>query len=367
MQMEEYMQMALDLAALAKGRTSPNPMVGAVVVKDGRVVGQGWHKKAGTEHAEVHALRQAGDAARGADIYVTLEPCSHYGRTGPCSKALIDAGVRRVFVAMEDPNPLVAGKGIKMLRDAGIEVQVGIKEKEARKLNEFFLKWIVQKMPFVTMKTAMTLDGKIATTTGESKWISGEASRAKVHQFRDLHDAILVGIGTVLADHPALTTRLADGSGKNPLRVIVDSQARIPLTEQVLTDGLAPVIIAVTKTAKADKIAALKNAGAEVWVINEGPRVDLTRLLQRLGERSVSSVFVEGGAAINFSMLAAGLVDKVYTFIAPKLLGGAAAPTPVGGDGVSMMKDALLLQDMQAEAVGQDLLISGYIIKAGEH
>jgi diaminohydroxyphosphoribosylaminopyrimidine deaminase/5-amino-6-(5-phosphoribosylamino)uracil reductase len=363
---EKYMQQALEIAAYAKGRTSPNPLVGAVVVKDGRVVGQGWHRKAGTEHAEIHALRQAGELAKGATVYVTLEPCSHYGRTGPCSKALIEAGVNRVIVAMKDPNPLVAGRGIKMLEDAGIEVTVGILQKEAEKLNEMFLKWITTKQPFVAMKTAMTLDGKIATSSGKSKWISNESSRERVHQLRDIYDAILVGIGTVLTDDPSLTTRLEGDLGKSPLRVIVDSKARTPLTAKVVCDKQATTLIAVTSIAPSARVQALREAGAQVLVINDGEIVDLKKLCNRLGEQGVSSLFVEGGSAINYSMLKDGLVDKVYSFIAPKIIGGKGAPSPVGGPGVDDLPEAFLLKAVETEVLAGDILISGYVKKGGE-
>ena len=220
---EDYMREALRLARNALGRTSPNPLVGAVVVREGRIVGAGWHRKAGTPHAEVHALAMAGSLAQGATVYVTLEPCSHHGRTGPCAEALVQAGVSRVVIGMQDPNPLVAGRGIAILEKAGIDVTCGILEEEAKALNEVFLKWILQREPFVVLKTAMTLDGKITTSTGESRWITNEASRQRSHELRDIYDAILVGIGTVLADDPSLTTRLPGGLGKNPLRVILDS------------------------------------------------------------------------------------------------------------------------------------------------
>ena len=358
---QQYMQQALQIAAYAAGRTSPNPLVGAVIVKDGRVVGQGWHRKAGTEHAEIHALRQAGELAAGATIYVTLEPCSHYGRTGPCSKALIDAGIQRVVIAMLDPNPLVAGKGVAMLKAAGIEVETGLLQAQAERLNEVFLKWIMTKMPFVVMKTAMTLDGKIATAAGNSKWISNEVSRRRVHELRDVYDGILVGIGTVLADDPALTTRLASQSGKNPLRIVVDSRARTPLTAKVVTDGQAETLIAVTAAAEAAKVEALRQAGVEVLVVNDGQQVDLKQLFCRLGERGICSIFVEGGALINYSLLKAGLIDKVYSFIAPKMVGGSSAPGPVGGDGVETLDQAFLLEDVETELLAGDILVSGYI------
>ncbi len=360
---DDYMREALRLAANARGRTAPNPLVGAVVVKDGRIVGAGWHRKAGTPHAEVHALAMAGGLARGATIYVTLEPCSHQGRTGPCAEALVRAGVSRVVLAMQDPNPLVAGRGIKILQKAGIQVECGVLEAEARALNEVFLKWIVHHEPFIVLKTAMTLDGKIATSTGESQWITNEASRQRCHELRDMYDAILVGIGTVLADDPSLTARLPGGIGKNPVRVILDSQARTPLQARVITDGQAATIIAVTDRAPAERVQALAAAGAEVLRVNAGPEVDLAGLLTILGNREISSIFVEGGAGVNGSFLQAGLVDRVYAFIAPRLVGGVKAHSPIGGQGISSLADAIVLEHMSVESLEEDILITGLVKK----
>ncbi|MCL6635390.1 MAG: bifunctional diaminohydroxyphosphoribosylaminopyrimidine deaminase/5-amino-6-(5-phosphoribosylamino)uracil reductase RibD, partial [Peptococcaceae bacterium] len=330
-----YMRMALELAGRARGRTSPNPMVGAVVVKDGKVVGSGYHLRAGTPHAEVHALNEAGEKARGATLYVTLEPCCHYGRTGPCSEAVIGAGIARVVVAMTDPNPKVAGGGIKRLREAGIEVTLGVLEEEARELNEVFIKYITTGRPFVVAKAAMSLDGKIATRSGRSKWITGPEARAYGHQLRDWYDAIMVGIGTVLADDPSLTARLPGGKGRDPVRVILDSRARIPLNAGVLTRRSgAPTIIAATAAAPQAKLAALRRAGARVLVVNDGPRVDLAGLMKLLAEQEITSVLIEGGSGVHGSALAAGIVDKVAWFIAPRIIGGREAPGPVGGEGV---------------------------------
>lgn len=360
---EDFMREALFLAKNAMGRTSPNPLVGAVIVREGRVVGAGWHRKAGTPHAEVHALAMAGDLAHGATAYVTLEPCSHHGRTGPCAEALVKAGVKRVVTAMLDPNPLVAGKGKAMLEAAGVEVTVGVLAEEARRLNEAYLKWVTQKLPFVTLKTAMTLDGKIATAAGKSQWITGEAARRRVHEMRDVADAIVVGIGTVLADDPSLTTRLADGTGRNPVRVIVDSRARTPLAAKVVQDGAAKTLVAVTRTASEERCAALRAAGVEVVRAGEGERVDLAALMRLLAAREFTSVFVEGGGTLNFSLLAAGLVDKVHAFIAPKIVGGKEALTPVEGAGVAELSDAVEFTGLVTEQVGADVLITGYVAK----
>ncbi len=354
------MREALELARNAEGRTSPNPMVGAVIVREGRIIAAGWHRKAGTPHAEVHALRMAGDLAKGATLYVTLEPCSHYGRTGPCAKAVAEAGIKRVVIAMKDPNPLVSGRGIAILEDAGIEVKCGVLEEEARKLNEVFLTWVPKKMPFVILKTAMTLDGKIATYMGESQWITSETSRLRVHEYRDIYDSILVGIGTVLRDDPSLTTRLPDRTGKNPIRVIVDSQARTPLTAKVVTDGKARTIIAVTEQAPLDRVKALQKAGAEVVMAGDGEHVDLRTLMQKLGQMEICSVFVEGGGRINFSLLREGLVDKVYAFIAPKAIGGSEALTPVEGEGFASLHDAVEFGDIEVEKIDGDILLTAY-------
>ena len=359
---EEYMRVALDAASYAKGRTSPNPLVGAVVVKDNRIVSVGWHRKAGTEHAEIHALKMAGDLAKGSTIYVTLEPCSHYGRTGPCAKALVEAGISRAVVAMPDPNPLVSGRGIQILKDAGIQVDVGILEEDARKLNEVFLKWIVKKIPFVTLKMAMSLDGKIATCTGESQWITSAESRLKGHEWRDSTDAILVGIGTVLADNPQLTARIGNG-GHNPVRIVLDSKGRIPLESKMLHDNEAPVWVAVTENAPSERIEAIKSTGAEIIVCGSGDTVNLKSLLEQIGERGITSLLVEGGGQTIYSFLHDGLADKVEAFIAPMLIGGKDAKTPVEGDGFASLEAAVKLEQMTYQMIGSDILVTGYVRK----
>ncbi len=352
---EFFMREALRLAKNAEGRTTPNPLVGAVVVKDNRIISAGWHRQAGTPHAEVHALNMAGELARGATIYVTLEPCSYFGRTPPCVDKIIFAGIERVVAATVDPNPKVAGRGIKILRDAGITVDVGILEDEARKLNEVFFKWVTKNLPFVTMKFAASLDGKIATVTGESQWISCEESRKFVHHLRDINAGIMVGVNTVLIDDPRLTARI-DG-GKNPVRIVVDSLARTPLDAKVICDDSAETIIAVTKNAAAGKLSALRNSGAEIIMAGEGPKVDLEILMRELAAREITSVLLEGGGTLNFAMLEAGLVDRVYTFIAPKILGGKNAPTAVEGAGFKSLSDAVQFKNISVEKIGNDVLI----------
>lgn len=365
---KQYMKMALELAAKAKGRTSPNPMVGAVLVKGGDVVGRGFHARAGSPHAEVVALNDAGDRARDATLYVTLEPCCHFGRTKPCTEAIINAGVGKVVVAAVDPNPLVAGKGITRLRQAGVVVEPGLMEQDSQRLNEVFNKYITTKTPFVTAKAAMSLDGKIATRTGESQWITGPKARQQTHRLRDSHDAILVGIGTVLADNPSLTTRLSgEEKGQDPVRIVLDSGARTPPACKMLNqDSPAPTYVVVSKDASRDKIKDLEAAGARVARLDSSPQgIDLHGLMKWLGEIEVTSLLVEGGAGIHASFFAAGLVDKVTWFIAPQVIGGSDAPGPVGGRGIERLDDALVLSDVEISRCGRDILVTGYTRKSG--
>ena len=357
---EYFMREALRAARHAIGRTSPNPMVGAAVVREGRIVSIGWHRAAGTPHAEVHALKMAGGLARGATLYVTLEPCSHYGRTPPCVDAVINAGIARVVAAMSDPNPKVAGRGFERLRQAGIGVTVGVLEDEARRLNEVFLKWITTGLPFVMLKTAMSLDGKIATSTGQSKWITSEAARRRVHEWRDEFDAIMVGIGTVFADNPSLTTRL-DRPTRNPIRIIVDSRARTPVDSNVVSDHQSKTIIAVTERAPTENIDRLRAEGVEIITASDGDHVDLRRLMKELAAQEITSVMLEGGGTLNFSMLRAGLVDRINAFIAPKMIGGRTALTAVEGEGFSELDQAVELIDVETEMIGGDVLIGGYV------
>ncbi|MFC4767298.1 bifunctional diaminohydroxyphosphoribosylaminopyrimidine deaminase/5-amino-6-(5-phosphoribosylamino)uracil reductase RibD [Effusibacillus consociatus] len=355
---QEYMQLALEIASAPNGRTWPNPMVGAVVVNEGRIVGMGAHLKAGEPHAEVHALNMAGGAARGGTIYVTLEPCSHHGRTPPCADRVIESGVSRVVIAMLDPNPLVAGRGADRIRRAGIKVEIGVLEEESRRMNQVWITSITRQRPFVWMKAAMTLDGKIATGTGDSKWITSEAARHEVHRMRDLTDAILVGIGTVLADDPYLTTRLPEG-GRNPVRVILDSRLRVPETAHVL-DQAAPTIVACGQDADPDKINRLRNRGIEIVTVRlQDGKVDLNELMNELHKRQITLLLVEGGGEVHGAFLEAQLIDKVTMFVAPKLIGGTG-PSPIGGSGFSRMGDAVELQNMSVEMFGSDLSITGY-------
>ena len=356
---EIFMREALRIARNGLGRTSPNPMVGAVIVKDDRIIAEGWHRKAGELHAERNALIQAGDLAKNSTMYVTLEPCSHYGRTPPCANALVDAGISRCVVAMKDPNPKVAGRGIEILRNAGIEVEVGICESESRKLNEVFLKWITTGLPFVALKFAETLDGKIANRNRDQIQISSAESNRKVHELRDTFDGILVGIETVLNDNPSLTTRLEDRIGKNPTRIILDSKLRIPLDAQVL-DEKSKTIIATTESADEKKFDILKKfPNVEVIISeNDSGRINLEKLFRNLASREITSILVEGGGTVNFSLLEKNLVDKIFAIIAPKILGGSNSPTSI--DGTGFFK-SLHLSSVSTELIGGDIWIEGYM------
>jgi riboflavin-specific deaminase-like protein len=435
-----YMQLALKLAAKGAGWVSPNPMVGAVLVKDGQIVGRGYHRRLGAPHAEVEALRQAGEAAKGSDLYVTLEPCNHQGRTPPCTQAVLAAGVSRVIIATPDPNPQVAGGGRAFLESHGVTVAAGLLAAEARRLNEAWFKWVESGLPFVIAKAACSLDGKIATVQGESQWLTGEAARAYGHRLRHECDAILVGIDTVLADDPQLTTRLGgkkkqfggagpgsktpalspkpplptpyvggtglqpapgegrpsitvvqpppavlseaacgnsqssestrnpapstQNRGKDPIRVILDSRLRIPLSARLLhLDSPAPTWVACTAAAPRDKIKALQNLGAEVLVLPAagGGRVALQPLLKALGRRQVQSLLVEGGAQVLGAFFEAQMVDKFYFFYAPLFLGGQGAPGVLGGPGIPRLQDAPRARNLTLRRLGPDIVLSGYL------
>ena len=340
---KKYIKIALGLAAKAKGMTSPNPCVGAVIVKNGRIVGKGYHRFAGGPHAEIYALRQAGKKAKGATLYVSLEPCGHYGRTPPCVDAIITAGIRRVVAAMKDPNPKNNGKSIVALRRKGITADVGILEEEARILNEDFIKYITRKMPFVVVKVAESLDGKIATKTGNSKWITGGPAREFVHKLRSEVDAIMVGAGTILKDDPLLTARIKGKKVKQPLRVILAGKTKIPAKARVLTSKGGGVIIAATKD----------NSG----------KVDIRSFLKELAKREITSVLIEGGGETIGSAFEAGVVDKVYFFIAPKIIGGRQAVTSVEGDGIEKVSKAIRLNKVALHKMGEDILVEGYVGK----
>jgi diaminohydroxyphosphoribosylaminopyrimidine deaminase/5-amino-6-(5-phosphoribosylamino)uracil reductase len=355
---ETFMRRALALAERGRGLTSPNPMVGAVVVRHGEIVGEGFHARAGAPHAEIEALRAAGDRARGATLYVTLEPCNHQGRTPPCVDAIIRAGIRRVVSATRDPNPRVKGGGTAALIAAGIEVTTGCLEREARELNRAFFTAVERHRPHVTVKWAMTLDGKIAAFDRRSQWITGEAARLEGHRLRSQSDAIVTGIGTVLADDPALTVRLPRPWPREPYRVVVDGRARLPLDARLLQTGSrARVLVAVGEAAPPQRLAALESAGVTVLPCKSPEdRVDVTDLAARLLALDVTAVLLEAGSELTGTFVRAGLVDRVAAFVAPTLLGGAEAPTPVGGAGLTL-SDALRLTNLTVRPVGTDWLI----------
>ena len=316
--------------------------------------------KAGEPHAEIHALRMAGEHAKGGTIYVTLEPCSHYGRTGPCAVALVEAGIKKVVIAALDPNPLVAGNGVKILEDAGIEVIIGVCEEESRQMNEVFNKFIVKKKPFVTLKAAMSLDGKIATHTASSKWITSEAARLDVHQLRSENTAILVGVNTVIHDDPELTSRIPNG--RNPIRVILDSTLKIPLEAKVITDKKAETWIFTSERFDKEKRELIENMGISVFVTSGSSKVDAADVMTILGEKLVSSVLIEGGGTINASLLENQLIDKVVLYVAPKLVGGQDAPTFLEGTGIENMSDAVELSNVTVTPIGKDFKFTGYPI-----
>ena len=356
---QDYMKRALELAKKGAGHTSPNPMVGCVVVKDGRIVTEGYHERYGEFHAERNALTRCEEDLTGAEMYVTLEPCCHQGNTPPCTDIIIERSIGKVYVGSMDPNPKVAGKGVKILQEHGIEVETGVLEKECLALNEIFFYYITTGMPYVAMKYAMTLDGKIASCTGDSKWVTGETARHHVHELRKQYSAILAGIGTVLADDPMLNCRIEEGV--DPVRVVCDSSLRIPLSSQLVkTAGDIPVIVAYAKE-NPEKEKALLQAGVELISAGRDGRVDLAVLMRELGKRKIDSVLVEGGGAIHGSLLKSGLVQKIYCYLAPKLIGGREAGSPVEGDGFSRMKDALPVKEMEILPLGQDICISGRV------
>jgi len=359
---KQYMQMALKLAEKGSGQVSPNPMVGAVIVKDGRVIGQGYHQKYGSPHAERNALASCATSPKGSTLYVTLEPCCHYGKTPPCTEAVIESGISKVVVGVKDPNPLVAGKGIEKLRQQGIEVIEGFLEAECKKLNEVFFHYIKTKTPFVVMKYAMTMDGKTAAHTGNSKWITGEAARLRVHQDRGRYTAIMAGIGTVLADDPLLTCRVENG--KNPVRIICDTNLRLPLNSKVVeTAKDIPTIIATSCTDE-EKQRPYLDSSCEIMMVSENNgHIDLNELMVSLGRQKIDSVLLEGGSTLNWSALENGLVSKVQAYIAPKLLGGEGAKTPIGGLGAPHPDKAFFLANSKITMLGEDILIESEVIK----
>ena len=362
---EEYMRRALELARKGEGHTSPNPMVGCVVVKDGRIISEGYHEKYGEFHAERNALTRCTEDTAGVDLYVTLEPCCHQGKTPPCTDIIIEKKIARVFVGSMDSNPLVAGKGVQILRDHGIYVETGILDAECRKLNEVFYHYIATKTPFVVMKYAMTLDGKIACATGDSKWVTGEIARTQVHRMRGRYRGIMVGIGTVLADDPMLNCRVE--GGVDPVRIICDSNLRIPTESQIVkTASDIETLVACSQEAleserKQEKIRRLKEAGIQIIGTEGAHGVNLVELMKKLGGQNIDSILLEGGGTLNASALEDGIVNKVYAYIAGKLIGGMDARSPVEGMGIDRMADAITLQNVEIEKLGDDFCIVGYV------
>ncbi|MBI9035891.1 MAG: bifunctional diaminohydroxyphosphoribosylaminopyrimidine deaminase/5-amino-6-(5-phosphoribosylamino)uracil reductase RibD [Bacteroidales bacterium] len=357
-----FMKHSLALAEKGLGFVNPNPLVGAVIVKDGRIIGEGYHECFGEAHAEINAIRNCRESLEGSTIYVTLEPCSHFGKTPPCSLAIIENKFKKVVIAMSDPNPLVAGRGIAMMQEKGIEVFCGLLEQEAKKINEVFIKYITNKKPFVALKTAMSLDGKIAAHTGDSKWISNEISRNFVHELRNRYAGIMVGADTVIADDPSLTCRVVGQETRNPVRIVVDSTLRMPENSQILNVTDARTVIAVTERADKKKVNSFRERGVEILEVKAiSGKVDLEDLMIHLGEMNIDGILLEGGGTLNFSALQSGIVDKVYSFIAPKFIGGIHAKTPVEGLGVEKVSNAFELDQIQCEQMDNDILITGYI------
>ncbi len=355
-----FMREAHELAKTAEGRTTPDPMVGAVLVKGGRIISVGYHGEVATPHAESWAIQKAGEDARGSTLYVNLEPCNHYGNNPPCTETIIRAGVKRLVASMKDPNPLVNGRGFARLRRHGVRVEIGLLEEEARRLNEVFIKYITTGLPFVVMKSAMTIDGKIATRTGASRWVASTASLLFAHHLRNLYDSILVGIGTILVDDPRLDVRRVQKI-KDPIRVVLDTNARTPLNANVLKVPGARTIVVVGPNAPKEKIRALGKKGAQILTVKvKRGRIDICDLLAKLAEMKITSVLVEGGGEVNASFIENNAIDKAYFSIAPKIFGGRNAKTPVEGQGVGLPSRARWLRSIHVERLESDILITGY-------
>lgn len=360
-----FMKEALKLAIKGMGHVSPNPMVGAIIVKDGKIIAKGYHMEYGKEHAEVNAFIDASDKDLSrATMYVTLEPCSHYGKNPPCAVKIVEKGIKRVVIGTPDPNPLVAGKGIEILRKAGIEVKVGVLQKECIDINEIFMKYISKKVPFVALKCAMSLDGKIATSSGESKWISSKESRDEVQLLRKKYSAILVGINTVINDDPMLTCRIDEGV--NPIRIVLDSSLRIPEESNIVKTALeVRTIVATLEKPNSDKAKRLKDKGIEVVPCkrDKNNRVSLKDIIYIIGELGIDSVLIEGGGHINYSALSDGVIDKLIFYVSPIIIGGEKAKSPVSGEGITNLKDAFKMSNISCTKVGADIRIEGYIRK----
>ncbi len=360
MEEKKYMERAIELAKRGCGYTSPNPLVGAVIVKDGRVIGEGWHRKYGDLHAEREALAACSESPKGATMYVTLEPCCHQGKQPPCTEAILEAGIKRIVVGVEDPNPLVAGKGLRILRENGVRVTAHVLEEECRRLTEVFFHYIRTQTPYVTMKYAMTLDGKIATSTGDSKWITSDIAREYVHRQRHEHSAVMVGVGTVIADDPLLTCRIP--GGRNPIRIICDTTLRTPLTSKIVETAKEVTTMIATACDDPGIMAPYEKCGCRIIRVDEkNGQIDLRQLMQKLGEEKIDSILLEGGGSLNWGALHSGIVQKVQAYIAPKLIGGVFAKTPLGGSGVTKVEQAVNLVNSRVIRLGDDYMIESEV------
>ena len=360
-----YMQQALELAKKGIGHVNPNPLVGSVIVKDGKIIGEGYHQKYGGPHAEVNAFASLEESPVGATMYVTLEPCSHYGKTPPCVDAVIKSGVTRVVVASLDPNPLVAGRSITKMQAAGIDVEIGVLKEECDELNAVFFHYITKKKPYVVMKYAMTSDGKIATHTGSSRWITGESARTKVHEDRHLYSGIMVGVGTVIADDPMLDCRIK--GGRNPIRIICDTTLRTPHNSRIIETAESIRTILITACTDEIKHQLYISVGCRIMTVPlKDAKLDLQVAMRILAEEGIDSILLEGGATLNASALDAGIVNKVQTYIAPKLFGGASAPTPIAGRGVNHPDQAYILKNRKITILGEDILIESEVAKCSQ-
>jgi diaminohydroxyphosphoribosylaminopyrimidine deaminase/5-amino-6-(5-phosphoribosylamino)uracil reductase len=357
---EEYMNQALLLAKKGIGFVNPNPLVGSIIVKEGKIIGQGWHEKYGGWHAERNALNNCTENPKDATLYVTLEPCCHYGKTPPCTEAIIQNGIKKVVVGCLDPNSLMSGKGVKILRDAGIEVITGVLEDQCKKLNEVFFHYIITNTPYVVMKYAMTMDGKIATATGKSQWITGEKARENVHKDRSRYSSIMVGVGTVITDNPSLTSRIE--GGRDPIRIICDTNLKTPLESTIVTTAKEVKTIIATTSNDKEKQKAYLSHGCEILTLNQkGTHIDLNQLMNELGKNGIDSVLLEGGSTLNFSALQSRIVHKVQAYIAPKLFGGNQAKTPIGGVGIEEITNCITLKNQRISWFGEDILIEGEV------
>jgi diaminohydroxyphosphoribosylaminopyrimidine deaminase / 5-amino-6-(5-phosphoribosylamino)uracil reductase len=357
------MQKAIDLSLNGIGMVNPNPLVGAILVKNDKIIGKGYHAEYGKSHAEVNAIENADEDCSGATMFVTLEPCSHFGKTPPCALKIIEKKISKVVIGMLDPNPLVSGDGIKLLRNAGIEVSTGVLSDSIEKINEVFIHYITKKTPYVVMKTASTLDGKIATSKGHSRWISSLESRKYVHRLRMQYNGIMVGINTILIDDPELNIRHFKDVMRHPHKIIVDPIAQIPINAKVFNDNNgSKTIIAVTSQAPITNTDKLKSLGAIIITCPETEQgVDLIYLMKKLSELSIDSILLEGGGTLNYSALKSGIVSKVISFIAPKIVGGINAPTSVSGEGITNMDNAIKLENITTKLIADDIVIEGYI------